>query len=142
MLSFFKVLLRGVVCTVLLPVILLVWVLYGVYCLVLFVLMFVKGVIGFFKGESIKGEMKEDIEAKRMLLEKQQAQENAQQMMSMMYQNAMAQMQAQQPMQQTNFMTQNQPVESAPVFEEEAPAEESSFEEENTEGGNDNANTY
>lgn len=130
MLSFFKVLLRGIVCTVLLPVILLVWVLYGIYCLILFVIMFIKSVIGFFKGESFKSEMKEDVEAKRMLLEKQQAQENAQQMMSMMYQNAMAQMQAQQPMQQANFMAQPQP------------AEEPSIEEENLEGGNDNADTY
>lgn len=112
--------------------------------------MFIRSVIAFFKGESFSGDLKEDIEAKRIVLEKQQAQENAQQMMSMMYQNAMAQMQSQQPMQQANFMNQNQPVEQpgfssqeTPSFEEvENTPEEESFEDENMEGGNDNADTY
>lgn len=93
MLSFLKVVLRGVICTILLPVILLVWVLYGVYCLIIFVVMFIKSVVLFFTGEKMTGELKEDLEAKRILLEKEQAQIEQNQMMSMMYQNMTVQQQ-------------------------------------------------
>ena len=72
MLHFFKVLLRGIVTTVLLPVILLVWAVYAAYCLVAFIVMLIKSLIVFFAGDSASGEMKEDIEAKRILLEKEQ----------------------------------------------------------------------
>ena len=67
MLSFLKVFARGIICTVLLPVILLVWVLYGVYCLIAFMVVFVKNIILFFAGENPAGDMKEDIEAKKIL---------------------------------------------------------------------------
>lgn len=93
MLSFLKVFARGVICTVLLPVILLVWVLYGVYCLIAFMVVFVKNVILFFAGENPTGDMKEDIEAKKILAEKERAQVEQAQVMSMMYQNMAAQQQ-------------------------------------------------
>lgn len=99
MLEFFKVFLRGLICTILLPVILLVWVLYGVYCFISFIIVFIKATILFFKGDSYKNDLKEDAEAKKMLQEKQQAAENAQNMMAAMYQTAMAQIQAQNMMQ-------------------------------------------
>lgn len=99
MFEFLKVFLRGIVCTILLPIILLIWVLYGVYCLVTFVVMFINATILFFKGDSFKNDLKEDAEAKKMLEEKQRAAENAQNMMTAMYQTAMAQMQAQTMMQ-------------------------------------------
>lgn len=91
MVSFLKVFARGVICTVLLPVILVVWVLYGAYCLVAFVIVFIKNVILFFTGENPTGDLKEDIEAKRILLEKEQAQVEQAQVMSMMYQNMASQ---------------------------------------------------
>lgn len=98
MLGFLKVVLRGLLSIVLLPVILLVWISYGIYCLVLFLIMFVKSTILFFKGESGIEDLPEDIESKRILLEKEQAQDNATQMMSAMYQTAMNTLAAQQAM--------------------------------------------
>ena len=105
MLSFLKVFVRGIVCTVLLPLILVVWVLYGVYCLIAFLVMLVKSIVVFFAGGSAAGEMKEDIEAKRILLEAEQAKVEQAQVMNMMYQN----MAAQQQMMQQQMMQQNMP---------------------------------
>lgn len=117
MISFLKVFLRGIVCTVLLPLILLVWVCYGVYCLVIFLIMLVKSVICFFAGDNATGEMKEDIEAKRILLEKEQAQIDTNTMLNAMYMNTLNQMQAQaygQPM--------PQPASQQPIYPQPAPA--------------------
>ena len=102
MLSFLKVFARGIICTVLLPLILAVWVLYGVYCLIAFMVMLVKSIIVFFAGGNAAGEMKEDIEAKRILLEAEQAKVEQAQVMNMMYQN----MAAQQQMMQQQMMQQ------------------------------------
>ena len=132
MLGFFKVLLRGIICTILLPLILLVWVLYGVYCLITFVVVFVKNVILFFAGDSASGDMKEDLEAKRILLEREQAQADTAQMMNTMFQNTVAQMQQQQMMQQNivqmqqQMMQQNYSQQPAyqQQFQQQAPAEQ------------------
>lgn len=97
MLKLLKVCGRGIVTLVLLPIILLVWVMYGVYCLVLFVIMFFKGTIDFFKGKDFSADLIEDIESKRMLLEKEKADEKAKEMLNIMYQNALAQAQLDQP---------------------------------------------
>ena len=91
MLQFLKVFGRGVLTTVLLPVIALIWVLYAVYCIGVFIVMFFKGVIDFFKGNSFNPDMVEDLESRRMLLEKEKQNEQAKDALSMMYQNAMAQ---------------------------------------------------
>ena len=109
MLGFLKVFARGIICTVLLPVILLVWVLYGVYCLVLFLVMFVNAVISFFAGNNGKGEMKEDIEAKKILEQKAQAEVEQAQVISMMYQQMTTQQAMQQQMMQQQQM-QPQPM--------------------------------
>lgn len=113
MLGFLKVVLRGLLSIVLLPVILLVWISYGIYCLVLFLIMFVKSTILFFKGESGIEDLPEDIESKRILLEKEQAQDNATQMMSAMYQTAMNTLAAQQAMLNQN----QQPAQQIPETE-------------------------
>ena len=91
MLQFLKVFGRGVLVTILLPVILLVWVLYGVYCIGVFIVMFFKGVVDYFKGKTFNADLPEDIEARRMLLEREKQNEQAKDALSMMYQNAMAQ---------------------------------------------------
>ena len=91
MLQFLKVFGRGVLTTVLLPVIALIWVLYAVYCIGGFIVMFFKGVVDFFKGNSFNPDMVEDLESRRMLLEKEKQNEQAKDALSMMYQNAMAQ---------------------------------------------------
>lgn len=110
MAEFFKTVLRGLIYTLLLPFILLIWGGYGVYCLLGFTFMFIKAVILFFKGDSISGEMKEDVEARRIVLEKEQAQaeQQAQQqeMTNAMYQTAMAQAQMTTMMMQAQMMNQ------------------------------------
>ena len=91
MLHFLKVFGRGVLVTVLLPVILLIWVLYAVYCVGVFIVMFFKGVVDYFKGKTFNPDLKEDIEARRMILEKEKQEEQAKEALSMMYQNSMTQ---------------------------------------------------
>ena len=91
MLSLLKVFGRGVLTTVLLPFILLIWALYGVYCIFIFVFMFFKTTIEYFQGKSFDADMPEDLESRRMLLEREKTNEQAKDALSMMYQNAMAQ---------------------------------------------------
>ena len=70
MLSFLKVFARGIIVTLLLPIILLILALYFVYCLFLFIFMFFKGTIDFFKGGTLSTDLPEDLEARRIVLEK------------------------------------------------------------------------
>lgn len=91
MLQFLKVFGRGVLVTVLSPFILLIWVLYGVYCIGVFIVMFIIGVINYFRGIPNTTDTVEDQEAKRMLLEKEKQEEEAKDALSMMYRSAMAQ---------------------------------------------------
>ena len=91
MLKLLKVFGRGVLVTVLLPFILLVWVLYGVYCIGLFIFMFFKSTIEYFQGKSFDADLPEDLEARRLLLEQEKRNEQAKDALSMMYQNSMAQ---------------------------------------------------
>ena len=101
MLKLLKVFGRGIIVTLLLPFILAAWVLYGVYCIGLFVFMFVKTTIEYFKGGSFNADLPEDIEARRMVLEKEKRDEQAKEMLSSMYENTIAQ-------QQANMFTQQQ----------------------------------
>ena len=93
MLAFLKVFIRGIVVTLLLPIILLVLVIYGVYCIFLFVFMFFKGVIEYFQGKSFSTDLPEDSEARRQLLEQELTEQRAKEMLNVMYQNHMAQQQ-------------------------------------------------
>lgn len=160
MTGFLKVFVRGLICTVLLPVILAVWVLWGVYCLFAFLYMLVKSIILFFMGENPTGELKEDIEAKKMLLEAEQEAANRARAESLLIQNAVAQQQMLgQAMMQAGLGQQGpqpaifpqpapsndfdpftpDPVEAIP-FEENNETESSSLdiEQPNKEGGSDN----
>ena len=91
MLSLLKVFFRGVLTTLALPLILLVWVLYGIYCIGLFIFMFFKSVIDYFLGKTFTSELPEDLEARRMILEKEKAEEERKERMDTMYQNVFAQ---------------------------------------------------
>lgn len=125
MLGFLKVFARGIICTVLLPLILLVWVLYGVYCLVLFLVMFIKAVISFFAGNNGKGEMKEDIEAKKILEQKAQVEVEQAQVINMMYQQMTTQQTMQQQMAQQMQQTQENDFDPfTPSENEEQPSNE------------------
>jgi len=101
MLKLLKVFLRGLIITLLLPFIVAVWVLYGLYCIGLFIFMFVKTTIEYFKGGSFSADLPEDIEARRMVLEKEKRDEQAKEMLSSMYETSLAQ-------QQANMFAQNQ----------------------------------
>lgn len=90
MLSLLKVFLRGIVVTLLSPIILLILVLYGLYCIGLFIFMFFKGVIDYFRGKTFNADLPEDLEARRMLLEKEKQEEQAKDMLNMMYESTMA----------------------------------------------------
>ena len=91
MLQFLKVFLRGFITVVALPVIILIWVFYAIYCVGVFIVMFFKGVVDYFRGNSFNPDMTEDLESRRMLLEREKQNEQAKDALSMMYQNAMAQ---------------------------------------------------
>ena len=118
MLQFLKVFGRGVLTTVLLPFILLAWVLYGVYCIGVFIVMFFKGVIDYFKGNTFNPELPEDLEARRMVLEKEKQEEQAKDALSMMYQNAMTQ----------TIYPPNEPEETNPYEENPDPFTNDSYE--------------
>jgi len=90
MLGFLKVFGRGILVTLLLPIILLILALYGVYCIVLFIFMFFKGVVDFFSGKNFTADLPEDLEARRMVLEKEKADAQAKEMLNMMYQQALS----------------------------------------------------
>ena len=94
MLKLLKVFVRGIIVTLLLPFILVAWILYGVYCIGLFIFMFVKTTIEYFKGGTFNADLPEDIEARRMVLEKEKRDEQAKEMLSSMYENTIAQQQA------------------------------------------------
>ena len=91
MLKLLKVFGRGVLVTISLPLIVLVWVLYGVYCIFVFIFMFFKTTIEYFQGKSFNADLPEDLEARRMLLEQEKTNEQAKEALSMMYQSATAQ---------------------------------------------------
>lgn len=67
MASFFKILGLGVIYVLLLPVIILFFLLYGVYCLVAFMINGVRTIIIYFRGGQPFGDLKEEVEAKKIL---------------------------------------------------------------------------
>lgn len=111
MLSLLKVFLRGIVVTLLSPIILLILVLYGVYCIGLFIFMFFKGVIDYFRGKTFNADLPEDLEARRMLLEKEKQEEQAKDMLNMMYESTMARSQFMNPVPESPNNSFETPVE-------------------------------
>ena len=78
MIGFLKVFGKGVLYTILLPFILLIWALFTVYCIFLFIFYFFRNNVVWLKGGSPFADMKEDVKAKQILLEQQNKQETAQ----------------------------------------------------------------
>lgn len=77
MLGFIKIFLQGILYVVLLPLILLVLALYAVYCIFVFIYISIRSIIVFFMGGTPLGDLPEDVEAKRILMERETAkQEN------------------------------------------------------------------
>ena len=79
MIGFLKVFGKGVLYTVLFPFIVLILVLYTVYCIFLFIYTFIRAVILWIGGGSPFDDTKEDVEAKRILLGRQNQETAAQQ---------------------------------------------------------------
>ena len=79
MIGFLKVFGKGVLYTVLFPFIVLILVLYTAYCIFLFIYTFIRAVILWISGGSPFDDTKEDVEAKRILLGRQNQETAAQQ---------------------------------------------------------------
>lgn len=85
MLGFFKIFGRGVLTVVLLPFIALLLALYFAYCIIIFVYISIRSIIVFFAGGSPLGDLPEDVEAKRIIMEKEKTQNDAMLAMANMY---------------------------------------------------------
>lgn len=71
MIGFLKVFGKGILYTILLPFILLIWAGFTVYCIFLFVIMLIKSIVTWISGGSPFSDTKDDIRAKKILLERQ-----------------------------------------------------------------------
>lgn len=111
MVGFLKVFLQGVLYVVLSPLIVATLVIYGVYCVFVFIYIAIRSVIVFFMGGTPLGDLPEDVEAKRILMQRAETQADPTQTLA----NAIAQSQMQFAQ---NFYAQqnNQPAE--PINEE------------------------
>lgn len=72
MLGFLKVFLQGILYVVLLPLIVAILAIYAVYCAIVFIYIAIRSIIVFFMGGTPLGDLPEDVEAKRILLERAQ----------------------------------------------------------------------
>ena len=86
MLSFLKVFGQGVLCVVLSPLIVLILALYSIYCVLVFTYIAIRSIIVFFMGGTPLGDLPEDVEAKRVLMEKNKTEEDAKRALAAMYQ--------------------------------------------------------
>lgn len=141
MLGFLKVFAQGVLYVVLLPLILLILALYAVYTTITFLYMAVKSIIIFFMGGTPMGDLPEDVEAKRILMEKdfklEQQQEVNQNLTNALVQTQlqMAELLKQQQAQQqdinveSNIEENNEPYQTSEDSELEAPSFETELEE-------------
>ena len=134
MLGFLKIFLQGVLYVVLLPFILVLLALYAVYCVFVFIYIAIRSIIVFFMGGTPLGDLPEDVEAKRILMERNQPKEDATQQLA----NAIAQSQlqiAQSLYNQQNPQPVQQPVSQEPMQQNdlEQPSFEFNNEQENDE---------
>ena len=67
---FFKTLGWGLLYTVLFPFMVALLALYAVYCTIVFLIQAIRNLIVFFSGGTVGGDLPEDVEAKRILLER------------------------------------------------------------------------
>lgn len=70
MLGFIKIFLQGLLYVVTLPLILLILALYGVYCVFVFIYIAIRSIVVFFMGGTLLGDLPEDVEAKRILMQR------------------------------------------------------------------------
>ena len=72
MLGFLKIFLQGILYVVLSPLILLTLAVYAAYCVLAFIYIAIRSIIVFFMGGTPLGDLPEDVEAKRILMERQE----------------------------------------------------------------------
>ncbi len=70
MLGFIKIFLQGLLYVVTLPIILLILGGYAVYCVFVFIYIAIRSIIVFFMGGTPLGDLPEDVEAKRILMQR------------------------------------------------------------------------
>ena len=70
MLGFIKIFLQGLLYVVTLPLILLILALYGVYCVFVFIYIAIRSIVVFFMGGTPLGDLPEDVETKRILMQR------------------------------------------------------------------------
>jgi len=121
MLNFFKVFGKGILYVIGLPFILAFLGLYAIYCLVMFFYMAFKNIVIFFSGGTPNGDMKEDVEAKRILLARQEKQDAVNDLLLRAY-APQPQPQVQPQPVQNNQPTIEQPVQS--FDDEQIPTQE------------------
>ena len=90
MLDFLKVFVRGIVCTLLLPFILVFLALYTVYLIVVYAILLVRNLIVFFMGGNATL-MKQDIQAKKVLMAQNNASANMTDMLAGLMHSAIEQ---------------------------------------------------
>ena len=73
MASFFKLVLHGFLYALAFPFFVVALLLYSIYCLIMFLFEAIRSIFVFFKGGTPFGDLKEDAEAKKILLERQGA---------------------------------------------------------------------
>ncbi len=113
--SFFKTIGLGALYLVTLPFTILFLALYAVYCLLAFIYISFRSLITFFSGGTPLGDLPEDVEAKRILMQ----QEASKEAMAAAYAGTMAQMATQQQVYQQQpqpFYQQPQQAPQQPVF--------------------------
>ena len=118
MIGFLKVFGKGVLYTILFPFIVLIWALFTVYCIGLFIYQFFKSVILWIKGDSPFADTKEDVEAKRILMERMNQTTTSQQ--NDQYKDALIASLANAVVQQQSQMQQQQqqnPQNNVPIYD-------------------------
>ena len=119
--GFLKVFLRGLICTLLLPFIVVFLVGYTIYLIFVYLIMLIRNLIVFFMGGNIEA-MKEDVEAKKILANQQNVENNMTDMLAGLMHTAIQQnpevvraMAQQQIASQTNPQPVSQPQPTAQV---------------------------
>lgn len=87
MLNFFKVFGLGILYIVTLPLTVTLLAVYAIYCLLAFIYVSLRNIIVFFSGGTINGDLPEDIEAKRILMQRKEKEEMFSSVIQNMYVN-------------------------------------------------------
>ena len=133
MLGFLKIFLQGILYVVLLPFILLGLAFYVAYCLVIFIYMAIRSIIVFFMGGTPLGDLPEEVDAKRILMEREENKEtnSTQALADALVQSQLQIAQSLYAQQTVNSAPQEEPTYSQPEFQTSDDLDENKEEETN-----------